>query len=239
MRNNLDYIKAILLIVLVLTIAMFTNKRNQSKEIALTTVSFSDESKFVSEKEVKKIILKNSKKTSKDSIQKPDLYQIEKSLTTHKMIADASLYATIDGELNAIVRQRKPIARVLKKKGGYYIDEEAKVMPLSENYTERVLLINGSIDEKNHAELFKLANSIVNDPFLKKQIVAINLSRKGVFSLKTRVTSQNIILGTTDQLKTKLDKYKALYAKMSQDKLLEKYKSFNLAFNNQVVCIKA
>jgi len=239
LNSKLDYIKALSIIALATSIAFFANKRNQAKKIVSTNISFSNKSKFVSKKDVENVLAKRAKDTAKGNFTKLDLYNAEESLALHSMISDASLFVTIDGQLNAIIEQRKPIARVMQRKGGYYIDEKANVMPLSKNYSERVLLITGSVEKKHHDELYELANLIKNDSFLKKQIVEINRDRKGVFTLKTRLTNQEIILGNSTNMKSKLDNYKVLYTKMSNEKIIGKYKSFNLAFNSQVVCTKA
>ena len=47
-----------------------------------------------------------------------------------------------------------------------------------------------------------------------------------------------VIIGTPENLETKLKNLKAFYQKAKKDMMLDVYKSVNLQFDNQVVCTK-
>ena len=45
------------------------------------------------------------------------------------------------------------------------MDEDGIVMPVSENYTERVLVVTGDVSEQNHQDIFEFVNIINKSNF--------------------------------------------------------------------------
>ena len=111
-------------------------------------------------------------------------------------------------------------------------------MPLSENHSARVLLISGNIIEDDTDEIHELVTVIMNDDFLKKQIIGIKKMPNNEFVLKTRVGDQEIVIGEIDNLYQKFKNLKSFFNKTMTDKTIENYTTINLKYNNQVVCTK-
>ncbi|WP_408670473.1 cell division protein FtsQ/DivIB [Lutibacter sp.] len=187
---------------------------------------------------VNKLLIQNNTTVKNQAKSVIDLHQLEANVLSHPMVEDAAIFLTVDGLLKAKIKQRTPIARVLSNTRSYYIDKQAKKMPLSENYSARVLLVSGDVNEGDIEEIHYLVTAILNDEFLKKQLISIKKMPNNEFILNTRVGDQKIVLGNTTNLNQKFKKLKSFFNKTMADKTIEKYSAINLKYNNQVVCTK-
>ena len=153
-------------------------------------------------------------------------------------VEKAIVFLSIDGVLKAIVKQRTPVARISTDDVSYYIDKQGVRIPLSANYSARVLLVTGVLGTDNLTNITQLINKVLSDDFLKKEVVGIHKTPKGEFVLRVRSGKQKIELGALEYLNTKLKKLKAFYNKAYVDKTIAKYTVINLKYHNQVVCTK-
>ncbi len=190
---------------------------------------------FITEAMVNKLLIQNKEELANVAKEILDLNELEMILKSNPMIKTAQVYLTVNGEVRADVIQRKPIARV-RTNASYYIDNEGKFMPLSSNYTARVPLVTGFIKKNDLGNVFKIANKIYYDEFLKTHIVEIHQKQDGAIILKTRVLDFEILIGNLEGLDKKISNLKAFYQKAMKDKSLNKYSKVNLQFDNQVVC---
>jgi len=111
-------------------------------------------------------------------------------------------------------------------------------MPLSDNFTARVPLVSGTVNEKNKEELATLFRTIYDDAFLKKNIIAIQIMPNGSLKLFNRNYNYFIDFGRTMNVDTKFRNYKAFFQKAVLDSSLYKYSKIDLRFTEQVVCTK-
>ena len=192
---------------------------------------------FITHETVNKLLIVNKEDLTKVPKEILDLNGLEITLNSNPMIKTAQVYLTVNGEVRADVEQCKPIARV-STNASYYIDDEGKFMPLSTNFSARVPLVTGYIEKNNLNNVFKIADKIYNDQFLKKHIVEIHQNQDKTIILKTRVLDFEIVLGNLILLDKKINNLKAFYQKAKKDKSLNKYSIVNLQFENQVVCTK-
>ncbi|MDO9037038.1 MAG: cell division protein FtsQ, partial [Lutibacter sp.] len=84
-------------------------------------------------------------------------------------------------------------------------------------------------------EIHELVTTILNNEFLKEQIIAIEITKKNEYVLDTRVGDQKIILGKIENLDQKFKNLGAFYIKTMADSTIYKYDSINLKYNKQVV----
>ena len=192
---------------------------------------------FISEAMVNKLLIQNKEELANMTKEILDLNELEMILKSNPMIKTAQVFLTVNGEVRADVLQRKPIARV-RSNASYYIDSEGKFMPLSSNYTARVPMVTGFIKKNDLGNVFKIANKIYYDKFLKTHVVEIHQKQDGTIILKTRVVDFEILIGNLEGLDKKINNLKAFYQKAMKDKSLNKYSKVNLQFDNQVVCTK-
>jgi cell division protein FtsQ len=186
--------------------------------------------------------------------------ELEKLLNNEAFIKNAELYKTIDGVLHADILQRKPIMRVINQKGqSYYLDKEGVILPVSANFTSRVLVANGYISEPFLAEsnrsifdaefpknkrneviydLYDLAAFIDSSDLWKAQITQIFVNSKYEYEMIPRVGAHVIYLGDISGYDTKFKKLKAMYRYGMNSEGWNNYEMINLKYENQVVCTK-
>ena len=203
MRVNWNYIKMFILLVLVVFLYAFSIHRNDGRTISEPQVQFlGDNNLFISEETVSKLLIQNQdsvKKTSKEIL---DLNQLESALNSNPMIKTAEVYVAVNGTLKAKIEQKRPIARV-HAKTIYYIDDQGSYMPLSKNHSARVPLVTGNVKKEALANVFKIAQKVYNDTFLKKHVIGIHQNEDKSISLRLRQASFIVYLGQLNQLDKK------------------------------------
>jgi cell division protein FtsQ len=167
-----------------------------------------------------------------------DLNKLEKSISQQEMIQKADVFVSVDGVLKAVVKQKTPIGRVFDETGSFYLDYEGNSMPLSDNYTARVPLISGEVTVVKKEKLSEVLKMIAEDDFLKKNIIGVQVLPNGSLMMANRNYDYQIDFGRTINIDRKFKNYKAFFQKAVLDSTLNKYKTINLKFTKQVVCIK-
>lgn len=217
----------------------FSHQKNDAKNVRDISIEFEEGNNlFMNYEMVNKLLIQNGKTLKNEPKTVIDLQKLEANVLSHPMVESASVFLTIDGLLKTKIKQRTPVARVLSDKGSYYIDKQAKIMPLSMNYSARVLLVTGDINEEDIIEIHFLAMKILNNEFLKKQIIGVRKLKNSEFILRTRIGDQVIELGNIEDLKLKFMNLESFYNKTMADQTLENYTAINLKYSNQVVCTK-
>jgi cell division protein FtsQ len=239
LKINWIYIKGIALLTLVTFLYGFSNYKNEHIKVKDIEVQFEKGTNlFMSYKMVNKLLIQNSTSPKKLSKSVIDLHKLELKVLAHPMVEDAAVFLTVDGTLKTKIKQRTPIARIITKNESYYIDKQAKTMPLSPNYSERVMLVFGDIIEKDIAKIHKIVTTILRDDILKKLCISIQKNDENEFILNTRIGSQKILVGKLNDLNQKLKNLKSFLNKTIGDKTINNYALINLKYNNQVVCTK-
>lgn len=237
MVKYINNIKVIIVLAVVSIFFAFSSSQNNAKPISEVEVSFIGENNlFISKTKVDKLLIQNNdyiKCVSKDIL---DLKALENKLSSHDMIENSELYISINGILKIDIKQRNPYARVISDPS-FYIDNNGTKMPLSDNYSARVLLVHGLNDESKIDYVFKLIKTIRDDEFLNSNVTDI-LINKSEISLRVRNCNFEVMVGDLNNLETKIKNFKAFYQKAYRDKILNNYKKVNLQFNNQIVCTK-
>jgi cell division protein FtsQ len=237
MKVNWNYIKAFLVLALVVFLFGFAEKRNNNRKINNVAINFvDDENLYVTHEIVNKLLIQNNEKVKNASKEAIALKDVENRIDNHDMIADSDVYLTVNGTLGVTVKQRKPIARVSHQKA-FYIDEEGKIMPLSKFHSARVPLVY-HISEKDIDVLFPLLKYITKDVFLTKHVTAIQKTSKGTYNLQLRDVDFEVDFGHIEDIDRKVNNLKAFYQKALKDKKLNLYSKVNLQFGSQVVCTK-
>ena len=180
-----------------------------------------------------------------------DLNYLEEKIKSNKFIKDIEIYNNLNNVVNININQFKPYARLINNIGDdYYIDKNGEIFPVSNKYSERVLLIffknHKSIDKEkninffqNGNEIFKLINYINRNDFYKKQISQINVLKDGEIIMIPQITKQKIYFGNTDNMEIKFKKLELFYKNILPTKGWNYYESVNLKFKNQIVCNKS
>lgn len=222
-------------------------------------VSFKDKTEhyFVEENDVVDIVFPDSSKKIRAIDINP--LQLENRITSHPSVEKSQVYLTIDGKIKINVWQKKPIARIFTKNDNFYIDEKGYLMPVSDQYTARVVVaslparlnyakyfnINFSklpTDSSLHSFLifqtYQLATFINNDKFWRAQIEQIAVNKQLEFELIPRVGNHTIVVGELTDLEEKFEKLMLFYNEGLSKTGWNEYQVINLKFKDQVVCTK-
>jgi len=217
----------------------FSNIRNAKKKVENIQVKFeSGDNLFLTHSMVNKLLIQNDTTVQNQAKSVIDLYRLEKEVLKNPYIEEASLFITIDGTLNSLIKQRTPIARVITGDKPYYLDSQGVEVPLSENYSARVPLITGVKKDQNLGEVYLLLQKIIADSFLKKEIIGIHINNSEECLLTVRSGNYKIEFGELKEMDQKFRKLKAFYNKTFLDSTIHKYKTINIKYHNQVVGVK-
>ncbi len=238
MKGKWIYVRALLLLCFVSVLVGFSHYKNRAQKIVDSNISFEgDNNLFMTFSMVDTLLVQSGKKVKNQLKTNVNLFALEQKIKAHPLVENADVSTTIDGVLNVVVEQRKPVARVIGVKS-YYIDENAQKMPLSSNYSARVFTVSGKIEEKNYKEIHHIVEKIQADDFLKKQLISIEKLKNGNYQLFPRVGKHIVLLGDTTHLHQKLKNLKFFYKKMLQENKIDKYSKINLQYNHQVIGTK-
>jgi cell division protein FtsQ len=178
------------------------------------------------------------------------MHELENSLKANPFIEYAKVYGDMDGILTIEISQRQPILRMLNRfDQDFYIDQHGLKLPLSTNFTARVLAVNGFIDEpfggrvdtlrtQMARDVFKTVAYIHNDALWDAQIAQVYVNADQEIELIPRVGSQRILLGNADSLDVKFKNLLGFYKQALPKMGWEAYKTINIKYTNQVIGIK-
>jgi len=238
-RFNWPTIRLLLMLALVIFLYSFTGKRNLNRKVTKAEVVFVGENQlFVKQQAVNKLLIENRQGPKTIAIDALDLNKLEKTIDSHPLIDKSEVSVSVDGVLKAVVKQKTPIARINGKGASFYIDYKGNKMPLSNNYTARVLLVSGEINDKNKEDLAKLFRVIYDDVFLKKNIIGMQVMPNGSVLMLNRNYNFKIDFGQLINVEQKFKNYKAFFQKVVLDSSIAEYKKIDLRFAEQVVCTK-
>lgn len=238
-RINWHTIRLVLIIFAMIFLYSFSSKRNSQRKISKIDIKFeSNENMFLTHEMVNNLLIQNLKQASTIQKEQVDLMDLESVLENHPFIEQAEVFASEDGMLITKVQQKSPIARMVNNSRNFYVDKNGNIFELSSVYSARVPLVKGIIKNEFKKGFIGALNEINKDDFLKKNIIAIEVLKDGSLKMIPREYDYEIIFGKPILIEKKFKNYKAFYQFATRDTLLDKYKSINLMFTQQVVCSK-
>ena len=175
-----------------------------------------------------------------------EILELETLLNNVPLIKEANVYIDANNDINIEVEQRDPVVRIIDKQGNsYYLDNSGIRIPISKNFTPRVIVANGEIPQYNSNEfendrgiirdIFKLAVIIQKDSFYAAQIEQIYLDQEEEFVLIPKVGKQRILFGKFEKAEEKLENLKIFYRDGMPYKGWNTYEALDLRFDGQVV----
>ena len=179
-----------------------------------------------------------------------NIHDLRNKLKANPFIEFVKVYADMDGVINVEISQRQPILRILNRfDQDFYVDQHGLKIPLSANFTARVLAANGYIDElfANHVdtlhnaitiELFKTADYIRKDSLWGAQIAQLYINKDHEIELIPRVGNNRILLGNADSLDAKFHNLLAFYKQALPRMGWDTYKVINIKYANQVIGVR-
>jgi len=189
-----------------------------------------------------------------------DIRQIETLISGIPFVKRAHVFRPIEGNIQINITQRQPLVRIINAQNrSFYIDREGRLMPLSRNYTARVLVATGHIfagysplvdllapvpqeglppAEGVLRDLFALASFMERDPFLNAFFDHIHVTPNRQFELTPKNGAHIVEFGGIDNMEEKFRKLLIFYQHGLTRTGWDQYSRISVKFRNQVVCSK-
>lgn len=176
-----------------------------------------------------------------------NLKELEQRIETNKYVRKSQVYRDVKGNLLVYAEQNRPLARLLREDApDAYISDTGEVLPISDKYTARVMLISGPYTaelvrnkiSKSEAglQIFRLIDFISKDEFWKAQIAQMNINGEGDIVLYPQVGKQEIEFGKAENITEKFNKLSVFYEQILPRKGWNFYNRVNLEYQDQIVC---
>jgi len=140
--------------------------------------------------------------------------------------------------LHSQIKQRKPLARIVKSGVDYYLDSQGERVPLSDMFSARVPIVSGVNSQEDLQKVYPLIKEIRDDNFLKNEIIGVRKKSHDEYELAVRRDGFTVEFGKLINTSEKFKKLKAFYSSSFLDKNKGRYMSINLKYHKQVVAIK-
>ena|ERR1700741_1396854 len=236
-------------------------KEVKGRSLNITIVN-ENENYFVDEDDIRGFLKDRNDTLLNQPMKDINVYELEKALNAHPAISKAEVSVDVNGDVKINLKQRKPVVRVFNVQGeSYYIDTEARFMPLSDNYTAHVLIANGFIGEKYSQfykytvddiekdtllrrislldDIYNISDYVTKDSLLVSLIQQLYVNTDKEFELYPAVGSHKIIFGDGSNIAEKFDKLKVFYREgLNSINKWSDYSVINLKYKDQVVCTK-
>jgi cell division protein FtsQ len=239
---------ALALLVLVLFIG-FSEHQQESVAVKDIVIKMENiqENHFIDEQDVVRLMQLDYENLKGATLSRINLKEIEKRIKADRFVKDAELYSDIKGNLIVKATLHRPIARIVRDDGpDAYLAEDGTIMPVSDKYASRVVLISGPFvrqfirldnirNHDNGDELMFMLKKISEDEFWRAQITQLDIDRKGRIFILPQIGSQTIEFGTAENLDVKLKKLKLFYKEILPQMGWNKYKRVSLEFEGQII----
>lgn len=215
------------------------------------TITDSLVNRFIGKDDVKAYITSSKYKPYGRKKEEINVYDIEQMLNRKSVIKSSDVAISSDGIMYVSVQQRKPVLRIETSEGGFYIDNEMYIFPLSETFSSYIPIVTGNIpfkykpgykgetDSRSREwlkRIMELGAYIERDEFLNAQIQEIHIEENNDVCLYTRVGDQKIIFGELDRFSEKFNKLVTYYENIVPVYGWNAYSEVNLKYLDQIVC---
>lgn len=241
-------VKTVLILAMVLGLIAFAERMKEQvvvRDIKMDIRNVAD-NHFVDEQDIMKLMEANEANVIGVNIETLSFKAIEDKIRRNPFIRDAELYSDLKGNVTVKVDLRRPIARIVQPDGADgYIAEDGTIMPVSDRFSSRVILLSGAVrkllvlqnlfDEPQGERLMSLLKRIHGDEFWNAQIAELSLDEKGRITFYTQVGDERIEFGRPEEIDEKLKKLEIFYKEVLPRVGWNKYDRVNLEYEGQIV----
>ena len=168
-----------------------------------------------------------------------DPEKIEATLMLHPLVGKVQCYKTGGDLLRINLSSKVPLVRVINNRGNdFYVDSKGEILS-QHSLAVQLPVATGYIDRQFAAnELLQVVRALDRSEFWKAQVEQINVTKDKQIELVPRVGDHLLILGTADNVESKLERLMNFYEKGLDNVGWNKYRSISVAYEGQVVCKK-
>ncbi len=251
LKENIKQVTGWLVVSVLIFISIGFAKRKQNGrqyDNLLINISNQYNNYFIDENDLLNIITDDGSKLIEGNIvSRFKLRDIEERLGNELYLSNAQTYRDLKGNLVVNASLRRPVARIVRDNApDAYIGNDGVLLPVSEKFTSRVLLITGSYTDSlvsnenantgGSKKYFEMIQFINDDPFWKAQIAQMDINSKGEINMYPQVTKQLVEFGLPIDIEKKFRKLDIFYKKILPVKGWNHYKRVNLEYSNQIIC---
>ncbi len=237
--------------VLIALFALIAFTERMKGDVAVSEIEISienlHENHYLDENDILRLMRIDMNNLRGANLSQLNFSEIEGRIRKSPYVSDAELFSDLKGNLMVNVSLRRPIARIIQAEGpDAYIGEDGTIMPVSNRFTSRVILVSGEfvpkflkLDNIRELEegqrLMNMLKTIRKDVFWNAQIAQIDINAKGRAVLYSQVGDEEIEFGTPEDLETKFRKLKIFYKEILPRVGWNKYDRINVEYEGQVV----
>ncbi len=193
---------------------------------------------FVNQEEVEAWILDEYPFFDSLFLQEINIPLLEESLDNHPSIRKAEVYSKLDGSLRIDVYQKQPVVRVQNSGAAFYIDEQGDSMALSPRFSVKVPLVTGRMNAETREKVYHFFKDLQTDEFYRDFFSGLKIETNGEWILYPRPGRHTVLAGTPEDLESKLKKLKSFYQNIGTAENIDRFKTINLKYSDQVICRK-
>lgn len=204
---------------------------------------------FIDKKDVVAILNNDGAKVIKGrSLSSFDLRAMENKLETNPWIRDAQLFFDNNGQLNVLITEAEPIARIFTTSGNsFYIDSALERLPLSNIQSPKLPLFTGfpsdkprlnSKDSALMADIKTLSNYLAKDKFWYAQIAQVDITSDRKFEMIPTIGSHVIEFGNGQDYEKKFRRLMIFYRDVLTQTGMNTYSRINVQFDRQVIGVR-
>ncbi len=198
---------------------------------------------FLRKQDIDSLIKKQGIDVKHQKVATLNVDEIETIVLSNPWVKSAEAYVDNNSNLNIVVEQRSPVARVFGVDGNsFYLDKEGFEMPLSERYAYSVpvftnysQIANDSIRHSFKNGIVYLSGIIQQDTFWNAQITQVDIAGLNNFNFYTTLGKQKVKFGDTSLALQKFSNLMAFYQEVSNKIGWDRYDVLDVRFKGQVV----
>ena len=220
----------------------FAEKKHSARVLDLVEVKIHNQNGnyFVLEEDILSLI--DFQSTVGEQISAEGMTEMESRLLNHAFIESAQVYRNLKGKLTVEVTQSSPIARLVRPdQPDAYFTAAGEILPVSDKFSARVLLVTGDytdkiIQEETQGAVGNLIGYIYQDPFWRAQIAQMDIDGAGDIVMYPQVGKQRIEFGTADDIESKFLRLDTFYRKILPKKGWNEYDRVSVKYTDQIIC---
>ena len=240
-----------IVVVLIVLSGLIAFTERMKGEVTVSAIQISmeniHENHYLDEKDIMKLMRLNAENLKGASLNQLNFSEIEHRIRQSPFVSDAELYCDLKGNLMVKVALRRPIARIVQSDGpDAYIGEDGTIIPISDKFSSRVVLVSGDFVPKllkldniheleEGRQLMLLLYTIREDPFWNAQVAQVDMDSKAKAILFPQVGDETIEFGKAEDMEAKFRKLKIFYKEILPRVGWNKYDRVNVEYEGQVV----
>ncbi len=253
MKLNRTYIKQggrvlLVLVFMVMAIAFTDRKDNGDtcNELVINIVNQTD-NYYLDETDVNNLVTDHGQALiTGQPFAELNLKEMEGKVREEPFVEDVEIYHDLKGNLIVNVHLKRPMARIVRSGAPHaYVAEDGTIMPVSDKFTSRVMLISGPYadkliaqneeDAENNEQIMAMIRTVYEDPFWSGQVAQIDIDKNINMTIYPQVTKQRIEFGKPTELEEKFSKLMIFYKKILPSKGWNAYERVNVEFKDQII----